>query len=75
MDLDDVAAVVEVAAHRVLQHVVGVRKCLLLHHVVAHHFEQLFVQHDDQAKRRVDRRPEDVWLSAVASVMHLNIST
>ena len=75
MDLDDVAAVVEVAAHRVFQHVVGVRKCLLLRHVVAHHCAQLFVEDNDQAKRRAEQRPEEVWLSAVASVMQLNIST
>jgi hypothetical protein len=44
LDVDDVAD----AAHRVLQHVVGVREGLLLGHVVAHHFQQLLVEHDDQ---------------------------
>ena len=50
MDLDDVAAVVDGAAHRVFQHFIGMRKCLLLRHVVAHHFEQLFVEDNDEAK-------------------------
>ena len=36
-------------AHGVFQHVVGVREGLFLGDVVAHHFQQLFVQHHDQA--------------------------
>jgi len=44
-DVDDVAAFVDVATDGVFQHVVGMREGLLLRHVVAHHFEQLFVQH------------------------------
>ena len=47
-DVDGVAD----AAHRVLQHVVGVRERLFLGHVVAHSFEQLLVQHHDQSEAR-----------------------
>ena len=36
------------AAHRVLQHVVGMRKGLVLGDVVAQHFFELFVEHDNQ---------------------------
>ena len=43
--MDDVAD----AADGVLQHVVGMREGLLLRDVVAHHLEQLLVEHDDQA--------------------------
>ena len=44
--MDDVAD----AADRILEHVIGMRKGLLLRDVVAHHFEQLFIQHHDQIK-------------------------
>ena len=40
-DVDDVAD----TAHGVLQHVIGMAEGLLLRDVVAHHFEQLLVQH------------------------------
>jgi hypothetical protein len=38
-------------AHGVLQHVVGMREGLLLRHVVAQHFKQLLVEHDDEARK------------------------
>ncbi len=44
VDVDGVAEVADVAAHGVAQHVVGMREGLLLHHVVAHHLEQLLVE-------------------------------
>ena len=53
MPVDDVAD----AADGVLQHVVGMGEGLVLRHVVAQHFEQLFVEHHDQAKRNADRKP------------------
>jgi hypothetical protein len=59
--VDDVADVADAAnvadaAHRVLQHVVGVREGLLLRNVVTHHLQQLLVQHHDQAKRSAEQR-------------------
>jgi hypothetical protein len=44
------------AAHRVLQHVVGVREGLLLRDVVAHDLQQLLVEHHDEAMKLTGRR-------------------